>query len=299
MGSHPLLMTAAPAMHALRPLGPFDLAQTRAFVGRWGPITRHTPAPDEPLRLTAPLDGDGRPVAFALRQDAPDGPVEVGIAGADGAEDRALAQVTRMLSLDHDARDYPAVGERLPAIGRLMAAHPGLRPTLFGGPYEAAAWAVVSARISERQAGGLFRRLAGAHGETLTVAGAEVAAFPRPEALLRLRELPGLTAEKVARLHGVARAALDGELEVARLRALGPDGARAALKQLRGIGDFYASLIWLRACGVVDEWPDGEPRCRAALARVHGRHADDPLDDLIDGLRPYRTWAALLLRVAG
>ncbi|MEJ2863887.1 DNA-3-methyladenine glycosylase family protein [Actinomycetospora flava] len=291
-------MTAALATRALEPLGPFDLEQTRAFVGRWGPITRHTPTPDEILRLTAPLDGDHRPVAFALRQARPDGPVEVEIAGAEGAEDRALAQVARLLSLDHDARDYPEVGRRVPAVGRLMAAHPGLRPTLFGGGYEAAAWAVVSARISERQAGTVFRRLSAAHGERLTVGGAEVEAFPRPEALLAMTELPGLPAEKVRRLHGVAEAALAGELEVDRLRALGPDGARAALRRLRGIGDFYASLVWLRACGVVDEWPAGEPRCRAALARLHGRHPDDPLDDLVDELRPYRTWVALLLRVA-
>ncbi|WP_133824345.1 DNA-3-methyladenine glycosylase family protein [Actinomycetospora succinea] len=292
-------MTAPPTTRVLEPLGPFDLERTRAFVGRWGPITRHTPSPDEPLRLTAPLDGDQRPAAFALRQAEPDGPVEVEIAGAEGAEDLALAQVARVLSLDHDARDYPDVGRRDPVIGRLMAEHPGLRPTLFGTPYEAAAWGVVSARISERQAGLLFRRLAVAHGETLTVAGAEVAAFPRPEALRELGELPGLGAEKVRRLHGVAEAALAGELEVERLRALGSDGARAALQRLRGIGAFYASLIWLRSCGVVDEWPDGEPRCRAALARRHGRHPDDPLDDLVDGLRPYRTWVALLLRVAG
>jgi len=35
------------------------------------------------------------------------------------------------------------------------------------------------------------------------------------------------------------------------------------------------------------------------LARIHDRHPDDPLDDLIERLRPYRTWTALLLRVAG
>lgn len=84
--------------HALRPLGPFDLERTRHFVGRWDPITRHTPGPDEPLRLTAPLDGDQRPVAFALRQDGPDAEVHVEIAGADGAEEVALAQIARACS---------------------------------------------------------------------------------------------------------------------------------------------------------------------------------------------------------
>jgi DNA-3-methyladenine glycosylase II len=289
---------AAAAAHTLRPLGPFDLERTRDFVGRWDPITRHTPGPDEPLRLTAPLDGDQRPVAFALTQAGPDAEVHVEIAGADGAEEVALAQIARLLSLDHDARDYPEVGRRVPVVGALMDQHRGLRPTLFGAPYEAAAWGVISARISERQAGRIVRRLSVAHGEVLSVAGAEVDAFPRPEALRALREFPGLPPEKVHRLHGVAEAALAGDLEVARLRALGPEGARAALRRLRGIGEFWASGILLRACGVVDEFPD-EPRCRAVLARIHHRDPDDALDDLIERLRPYRTWSALLLRVAG
>ena len=293
-------MTATLTSRTLVPQGPFDLERTRAFVGRWDPITRHTPAPDEPLRLTVPLDGDHRPIAFAVRQDGPDAAVHVEIAGAGGREeieDTALAQIARVLSLDHDARDYPDVGLRDPAIGRLMAAHRGLRPTLFGAPYEAAVWGVISARIRTQQAGTLFRRLSAAHGEALTVAGAEVLTFPRPEALRRITAFPGLSAEKIRRLHGIAEAAMAGELDVARLRPLGPEGARAALRRLPGIGTFWSAGIWLRACGVVDEFPAEEPRCRAALARLHDRGPDDPLDDLIENLRPYRTWVAVLLRV--
>ena len=63
---------------------------------------------------------------------------------------------------------------------------------------------------------------------------------------------------------------LRGDLDVDRLRALGPVGARAALRRVRGIGEFWSSGVWLRACGVVDEWPD-EPLATAALARLHGR----------------------------
>ncbi len=290
--------TAPPAttIGTLRPLGPFDLERTREFVSRWEPATRHAPTDArEPLRLTAAADGDHRGLAFALTQERPDGDVHVEIAGADDTPG-ALAQVARLVSLDHDARDYPEVGVRVPAIGRLMAAAPGLRPTLFGSPYEAAIWGVVSSRISMRQAARVTRELAENHGDALDVAGARVHTTPRPEVLRTLDAVPGLSDEKVRRLHGIADAALDGGLDVAHLRALGPDGARAALKKLRGIGEFWAAGIWLRACGVVDEFP-AEPRAQAALARLHGRDADDPLDDLIEQLRPYRMWTALLLRV--
>jgi DNA-3-methyladenine glycosylase II len=148
-----------------------------------------------------------------------------------------------------------------------------------------------------QQAARVTRELAERHGDALDVAGARVHATPRPEVLRTLDAVPGLGDEKVRRLHGIADAALDGALDVAHLRALGPDGARAALRSLRGIGEFWAAGIWLRACGVVDEFP-AEPRARAALALLHGRDADDPLDDLVEMLRPYRMWTALLLRVA-
>jgi len=150
-----------------------------------------------------------------------------------------------------------------------------------------------------RQAVAIQRRLADAHGTGLTVAGGAVQAFPTPGALLRVREFPGLPEEKLRRLHGVAEAARAGDLDVGRLRALGPVGARQALRRVRGIGPFWASGIGLRACGVVDEWPE-EPHCDAALAALHGRDPASPgaLDGPVAALAPYRMWVAFALRMS-
>src|SRR5437879_101417 len=74
----------------------------------------------------------------------------------------------------------------------------------------------------------------------LRVAGADVLAFPAPERLLRVTAVSGLGAEKVERLHGVARAALDGRLDAERLRALGPEAGPASVLGIRGIGPFWA-----------------------------------------------------------
>ena len=287
----------------LVPDGPFSLDLARTAVMRWAPVSRFARDAARPLVLAAIADDDLRPVAFALTQDAVDGPVTVEILGT-GDPDAARAQIARVLSLDHDASGLvgpDSVATRDPAVGAVLARAHGRRPTLFPSVYEAAAWAVISPRIGQDHAATLTRRLAAEHGETLAVAGETIAAFPTPHALLALDEVPGLPAEKVRRLHGVARAALDGDLDVARLRALGPDRARAALRRVRGIGEFWSSGIWLRACGVVDEWPD-EPRATAALARLHGRDPadyDDPatLAAATAPLAPYRMWVAFLLRM--
>jgi DNA-3-methyladenine glycosylase II len=288
--------------HVLVPEGPFSLDLARDAVMRWAPVSRFARDTARPLALAAIADDDLRPVAFALTQDAVDGPVDVEIVGT-GDPDRARDQAARLVSLDHDASGLAAVATRDPAVGALLERHHGRRPTLFPSPYEAAAWAVISPRIGKAQAATLTRRIAAEHGTTLHLAGESVATFPTPETLLGLEEIPGLPAEKVRRLHGVARAALDGDLDITRLRALGPDGARAALRRIRGIGEFWSSGIWLRACGVVDEWPD-EPLATAALARLHGRDPaeyDDPavLAAATAPLAPYRMWVAFLLRMSG
>ena len=286
----------------LHPDGPFSLTATRSSVMSWTPLARFTPGDDAPLVLAAIGDDDLTPVAFAASQQHPDGPVDVEITGT-GDPERALAQAARILSLDHSGAGLADVAGRDPAVGAVLARHPGRRPVLFGSTYEAAAWAVISPRIGVRQAAVITRRLAAEHGTRLEIAGRAVDAYPTPSALLALDEVPGLPDEKVRRLHGVARAALDGDLDLARLRALGPVGARAALRRVRGIGEFWSMGIWLRACGVVDEWPD-EPLATAALARLHGRDPaeyDDAaaLAAATAPLAPYRTWIAFLLRITG
>jgi DNA-3-methyladenine glycosylase II len=228
-----------------------------------------------------------------------DGAVRGEVSGSDrlGAVAR---QVGRTFSLDHDGSGFPEVGVRDPKLGRLMGTLPGLRPVCFTSPYEAAAWAVISGGTSMARAAAVQDRLLSDHGRRLRVGGGEVFAFPEPGRLLRVTSVPGLGAEKVARLHGVARAALDGLLDAERLRALGPEAAPASLRTIRGIGDFWSHGIYLRGCGVVDVFPD-EPLSVAALGHLHGlgdRPAAEVLEALTEPLRPYRTWACFLLRVA-
>ena len=246
--------------------GPFSLRAAAGF--GFGPNEGRPPPYDGAMRLAFPVDGDRGYAAVALRQEADDGPVVAELELADGA-DRAAAvrQAARVLSLDHDGRGFAAIGERDPVLGRLQRAHPGQRPVLFHSPYEAAAWSVISARRPSSQAAGIRRALAADLGRTFTVAGEEVAAFPRPERLLELEPRAGLPPEKVERLHGVAEAALAGELDAGRLQEMGPERALEAVRRLRGIGPFYAGLIVLRGTGFADAML-AVPRARASATWV-------------------------------
>ena len=290
-----MLATSAPTF-TIEPRGPFSWTQAVDVLGRFGPTSRH--APDgEVLRLAFPLDGDFRPVAVALRFT--DGRLHGEVAGTDRV-DAVATQVARTFSLDLDGASYADVGRRDPAVGAVMAALPGLRPVCFTSPYETAAWAILSARISMAQAARVQDRLIADHGQRLAVGGAEVWSFPTPERLLAVSSLPGAAPEKVVRLHSVARAALDGVLDPARLRALGDVDGPASLLGIRGIGPFWSSGIYLRGCGIADVFPE-EPLAIAALGQLHGLgDRPDPatVSRLTDAYAPYRMWVCFLLRVA-
>jgi DNA-3-methyladenine glycosylase II len=283
----------------IEPRGPFSLAAAAGF-GFAGTIG--APAFDGALRLAFVTDDLRHHAGVLLRQDAGETATVRGeLLGGGGDDDAVRAQVARILSLDHDGRAWLAVGERDAVIGRLQGEHPGLRPVLFHSPYEAAAWSIISARRPAVQAAAVRDQLARELGTSFQLDGAALAAFPLPERLLGCAERPGLPPEKVARLHAVARAALDGQLDADRLRALDPAAALADLQTLKGIGPFYAQLLHIRSTGVTDALVD-EPRVLASTAHLYGLpHPPDraAFAELAEPWRPFRTWATVLLRVAG
>jgi DNA-3-methyladenine glycosylase II len=283
----------------LEPTGAFDLSAAASF--GFGP-TEGADLPARPELALAFCTDDLRGHAgVELRQAAPDEPVEAELHGdADVAAVRR--QVARVLSLDHDGEAWAAVGERDPLIGRLQAQYPGMRPVLFHSPWEAACWAVISARRPAAQAARVRDELGARLGATFELLGEERYAFPAPQALLDVAEGPALPEVKARRLREIARAALDGALDQRALIALDPEDAMARLQALPGIGPFYATLIVVRATGHADVLPAGEGRTLAAAGHFKGlgRPATaEELAEMAEAWRPFRTWASVLVHAAG
>jgi DNA-3-methyladenine glycosylase II len=174
---------------------------------------------------------------------------------------------------------------------------------LFHSPYEAAVWAVIVARSGRTQARRVRRAISERYGESFELAGERMAAFPPAEALLEIDEaIAGITSEKQLRLQGIARAELEGRLAVAHLRSLGPEAAAVELQELRGIGPFSSSLIVLRAVGFTDVLPLEQPLVQRAVERAYEittALTPEQFRELAEPWRPFRTWATVLLRVAG
>jgi DNA-3-methyladenine glycosylase II len=290
-----------PTSRLIRPMGPFAWHPAMGMLSEFGPLRRFRPGNDGTTRLAFALDGTFQPVGVALRPAADGIRAEVAGHGLDPEMiEAAIAQAARIFTLDVDGSAYPDVARRDPAQQPVMDALPGLRPVAFPSAYETAAWAILSQRISMRQAAVLQDRLLEVAGEPVDVDGTVVRAYPHPARLLELRSVPGLPDEKVRRLQGVAEAALAGLLDTRRLRTLDPVTAQAELRQIRGIGPFWAAGIHLRGCNVQDAFPD-EPLSVAALGVTHGLGTQPSPDDVArisDAWRPFRMWVCFLLRVA-
>lgn len=276
------------------PSGPFSLRESALF----GFGQRCDASFDGTMRLAFCLDGSFHPVGAALSQ-TDDGTVHLEVVGGDAAA--VQAQVARVLSLDADGAAFAALGDVDPVLARLLATAPGLRPPLFHSAYEAAAWAVLSARRPATQMREVRRRLSAASGSVIELGGEDVPVFPSPTQLLGVDAFPGLTDEKIVRLHGIAQAALDGELDTAALRALDPAEAEQRLLRLRGIGPFSAALVVVRALGHTDVLPVAEPTLLGLVGDLWGLGCPATLAQLAEVAepwRPYRTWASVLVRAA-
>ncbi|WP_051900631.1 DNA-3-methyladenine glycosylase family protein [Streptomyces aureus] len=264
--------------------GPWSLENSREFWEEMAPVPPAGPrdGAGAALRTVFPADTDWRQVTAEVTQQGSTARITV---TGDGDLDAAAEQVRRFLALDVDARGWPGVGDRDPVIGRIQARRPGLRPCGFHSPYEAACWAVLTQRTGMPAA----RRMR----EDLICEYGTGGAFPAPAALLRLdAELPW---RKTEYLHSVARAALDGVLDGARLRSLEPREAMHQVRQAKGLGAFAAELVVVRGANHPDVLPTQEPRLAAEIAEQYGTERE--LTEISQAWRPLRTWAALHLRV--
>jgi AraC family transcriptional regulator of adaptative response / DNA-3-methyladenine glycosylase II len=257
------------AIEGVEVVGPDHYARTVHFGGQVGTIEVHHSSDARSLLVTVRFP-DVRPLSAIV------------------------SRVRRMFDVGADAG---AIGSHLgldPLLAPLVAARPGLRVPGSWDGFEAAARAVLGQQVSlqaGRRLGSLLVALCGATSPEEGSAGmGRVFPTARAVATADLSSLPMPEARKLA-LVTLARATLDDPHLFEPAGTL--DATVAKLVALRGIGDWTAHTIALRATGEPDALPDGDAGLlRAMSARAGGPVTPSALRERAERWRPWRAYAA-------
>lgn len=123
-----------------------------------------------------------------------------------------------------------------------------------------------------------------------------------PEHFLKLDDAAlktiGFSRQKTIYGRELARAIVQGQLDMEGLNDLSDEVARAELVKIKGIGRWTADIYLLMALRRADIFPGGDLALAVAVQKVHGlaaRPTTDELDALSTRWQPWRAVAARLL----
>ncbi len=202
-----------------------------------------------------------------------------------------IARVRRVFDLAADPAPIAAHLAADPLLASLVDARPGLRVPGGWDGFELAIRAVLGQQITVAAAVRLAGKLVAAHGTRLAEAdGGLTHVFPRPEGLVaaNLAAL-GMPRSRASYLWAVAAVAGTGRFDAAR----NLDDALRDLRAIRGIGEWTAHYIALRALREPDAFPAADVGLMRAMASLDGgTWTAARLLKRADTWRPWRGYAA-------
>jgi len=214
-----------------------------------------------------------------------------------------IAVVQRLrgvFDLDASASDVHEVLAKDVFLRRLLKKNPGVRvPGAWDG-FELTVRAILGQQVSVKAATTLAGRIAGRYGEKIDVpiegvSGGPDRLFPKPEKLMRARlESLGIIGSRSSTIRALGRAVSNGAISFDA--AQDPDDFRGALLSIKGIGDWTADYVAMRALKNPDAFPASDlGLLRAFDEPQRARLRPAELKSRAEAWGPWRAYAALLL----
>ncbi len=205
-----------------------------------------------------------------------------------------VARVRRQFDIGADIETIDAHLSNDPFLAPLVAKRPGLRAPGGWNGFELAVRAVLGQQISVVAARRLAGQIAALYGKPVPNSNGGQRGlsrtFPTAERLAKVKSISlGMPAARLAALKALAEAAVaDPNL----FRQLGSiDETVARLKAIRGVGEWTAQYIALRAVREMDAFPATDVGLLRGAAKV-GRKAAVTATVLLDQAESWRPWRA-------
>jgi AraC family transcriptional regulator of adaptative response / DNA-3-methyladenine glycosylase II len=207
-----------------------------------------------------------------------------------------VARVRRVFDLGADIETIDAHLSRDPLLASLVAQRPGLRAPGGWDGFELAVRAILGQQITVTAARRLADQLVALHGKVVPVTQSGhpslTHVFPGAKRLARTKSLGlGMPASRQTSLKALAEATIaDPNL----FRPFGTiEEAIARLRTIRGVGEWTAQYIALRAIREMDAFPASDIGLLRSAAGLDGaRSTSAGLLDRAESWRPWRAYAA-------
>ena len=213
-----------------------------------------------------------------------------------------VQKVREIFDLDAPVADIRDVLQADPQLRRVLRSAPGIRvPGAWDG-FELTVRAILGQQVSVKAATTMAGRIAHRYGEPVALpeslqtreGDVQLAKlFPTPTKLARARFNDiGLVRSRIETIRRVAKAVCDGSLIFDS--AQDPDEFRQSLTAIKGIGDWTAQYVAMRAL----KYPDAFPASDLGLLKAVGERDISGVKHLrsrAEAWRPWRSYAAMLL----
>ena len=280
----------------LYPTPPFDFDKSLNFLGVFMP-TRQEQTISLHM-LTKAISFDGQPIVFQVCSTGTieDPQLDYTLFSAEPVSEdiqRAVAErITFFLSLEDDLQPFYRIGQEDANFAAIIDSLYGYHQVKFLTPFENACWAVLTQRNPMNMAQKTKQALIEKYGSKLEVHGNVYRAFPEAIqiAVADYDELLQVIRNDRRTEYLIAAAQAFSEVDDEFLKTASDEEVEAWLRSIKGIGEWSATFIMIRALGRMEHIPLSEERLLAAASKVYGHGKEISRDELKDLADRYGRW---------
>lgn len=173
-----------------------------------------------------------------------------------------LKIISRIIGIDQNPEDFYKMAALDPLLEPLLCRYQGLHIPQSETIFEALILSILGQQISTHVASMLRKEIIVNYGEQLKIDGSVQYAFPTPKVLsqatveeLKTHKLSGRKAEYIQQ---IAMMESEGTIDLESFRGLSADKATKKLIDLKGVGNWTANWLLVRALSHQDGFPYGD-----------------------------------------